>query len=65
MLSKWKGWDARSITGREVIERLDEIADCGSPIMANATAAVPDLMLEFGVDRGIVATSPVQFLFRQ
>jgi hypothetical protein len=33
--------------------------------MANATAAVPDFMLAFGVHRGIVATSPVQFLFRQ
>jgi hypothetical protein len=59
VLSKWKGRDARAITGREVIERPDEIVGRGSPVVANATAGVPGLVFEFGIHRGIVATSPV------
>jgi hypothetical protein len=36
VLPKWKGRDAPAITGREVIERLEEIVGRGSPVMASA-----------------------------
>ena len=62
-LPHWKGRDARTITPREIIERLDAIVARGAPVMANRTAAILDQMFRFGVHRSIVASSPVKLLF--
>ena len=62
-LPHWKGRDARTITSREIIERLDTIVARGAPVMANRTAAILDQMFRFGVHRSIVASSPVRLLF--
>jgi integrase len=59
----WKERDARTITPREIIERLDAIVARGAPVMANRTAAILDQMFRFGVHRSIVADSPVKLLF--
>jgi hypothetical protein len=59
-LPHWKGRDARTITSREIIERLDAIVARGAPVMANRTAAILDQMFRFGVHRSIVASSPVR-----
>ncbi len=62
-LPYWKGRDARTITSREIIERLDAIVGRGAPVMANRTAAILDQMFRFGVHRSIVSSSPVKLLF--
>jgi integrase len=62
-LPHWKGRDARTITSREIIERLDAIVARGAPVMANRTAAILDQMFRFGVHRSIVTSSPVRLLF--
>lgn len=64
VLSVWKGRDARTIQPREVIELLDGIVDRGSKVMANRTAGLLSQLFRFGVHRAIVATSPVQLLYR-
>jgi integrase len=64
VLSTWKGRDARTITPGEVIELLDGIVDRGSRVMANRTAALLSQMFRFGIHRRIVASTPVQLLFR-
>jgi integrase len=66
VLSKdaWAGRDARTITPRQVIERLDEIVARGSPVQANRTAAILSQMFRFGVHRAIVDASPVQLLYK-
>ena len=60
----WKMRDARTITPREIIERLDEIVARGSPVQANRTAAIISQMFRFGIHRAIVESSPVQLLYR-
>jgi len=62
-LPYWRDRDARTITSREIIERLDAIVARGAPVMANRTAAIFDQMFRFGVHRSIVASSPVRLLF--
>jgi integrase len=62
-LPYWKDRDARTITSREIIERLDAIVARGAPVMANRTAAILDQMFRFGVHRSIVGSSPVSLLF--
>ena len=64
VLPKWKGRDARTIQPAEVIELLDGIVDRGSPIAANRTAALLGQLFKFGIHRRIVASTPVQLLFR-
>ncbi|MGO9999879.1 MAG: hypothetical protein ACLPKW_19345, partial [Acetobacteraceae bacterium] len=39
-LPYWQDRDARTITSREIIERLDAIVARGAPVMANRTAAI-------------------------
>lgn len=64
VLPGWAGRDARSITPAEVIELLDGIVDRGSPVSANRTAALLGQLFKFGIHRRIVATTPVQLLYR-
>ena len=63
VLPYWATRDARTITSREIIERLDAIVARGAPVMANRTAAILTQMFRFGVHRSIVASSPVSLLF--
>lgn len=63
VLPQWGSRDARTIKPREVIERLDEIAD-RAPIMANRVAGILGQMFRFGIHRAIVETSPVMLLYR-
>jgi integrase len=64
VLSVWRGRDARTIEPHEVIDLLDGIVDRGSPVQANRTAALLGQMFKFGIHRRIVATTPVQLLYR-
>jgi len=64
VLKDWRARDARTIEPLEVIELLDGIVDRGSPVMANRTAAVLSQMFRFGLHRKLVASNPVQLLFR-
>jgi integrase len=64
VLPEWKGRDARTIEPAEVIELLDGIVDRGSPIAANRTAALLGQLFKFGIHRRIVASTPVQLLYR-
>jgi integrase len=63
VLTEWAGRDARTITPREVVELLDQVAD-RAPVMANRTASLLGQMYRFGIHRQIVADSPVKLLFR-
>lgn len=63
VIPHWKDRDARTITSREIVERLDEIVDRGAPVMANRTAAIFSQMFAFGVHRSILITNPVSLLF--
>jgi integrase len=63
VLPEWKGRDARSITPREVVELLDGIAD-KAPVMANHVSGLLGQLFRFGIHRSIIATSPVQLLYR-
>ncbi len=62
-LPYWTDRDVRTITSREIIERLDAIVARGAPVMANRTAAIFDQVFRFGVHRSIVPSSPVRLLF--
>jgi integrase len=64
VLPTWKGRDARTIAPGEVIELLDGIVDRGSRVKANRTAGLLSQMFRFGIHRRIVASTPVQLLFR-
>lgn len=64
VLPHWSGRDARTITPREIIERLDAIVARGAPVQANRTAAILSQMFLFGVHRAIVEDSPVKLLYR-
>jgi len=59
----WGERDARTITSREIIERLDVIVARRAPVMANRTAAIFSQMFTFGVHRSIISSSPVTLLF--
>jgi len=62
-LPYWQERDARTISSREIIERLDSIVSRGAPVMANRTAQIFAQMFTFGIHRSIVANSPVNLLF--
>lgn len=64
VLPEWTGRDARTITAREVVELLDKIVARGSNVMANRIANMLSQMFRFGIQRAIVANSPVQLLYR-
>lgn len=64
VLPEWRGRDARTIEPYEVIELLDKIVARGSPVAANRTAALLGQLFKFAIHRRIVATTPVQLLFR-
>lgn len=64
ILPEWRGRDARSIEPHEVIALLDKIVDRGSRVLANRVAALLGQMFKFGIHRRIVATTPVQLLYR-
>lgn len=64
VLPDWRGRDARTISAREVVELLDKIVARGANVMANRTANVLSQMFRFGIQRAIVANSPVQLLYR-
>jgi integrase len=63
VLPFWQNRDARTISSREVIERLDAIVARGAPVMANRTAQILGQMFSVGVHRSIVVNSPVNLLF--
>jgi hypothetical protein len=56
VLPYWKERDARTITSREIIERLDGIVARGAPVMANRTAPILSQMFAFGVHRSIIVS---------
>jgi integrase len=64
VLPYWGRRDARTISAREVIERLDAIVARGASVMANRTADILGQMFKYGIHRAIVPNSPVQLLFR-
>jgi hypothetical protein len=55
--------DARTVTSREITDRLDAIVARGAPVMANRTAPIISRLFAFGVHRSIVTTNPVSLLF--
>jgi integrase len=61
-LAHWRGRDARTITPREVIERLDAIVQRESFVMANRVAAILRQLFLHGVHRATIPSSPVQLL---
>jgi site-specific recombinase XerD len=63
VLPYWAERDARTITSREIIERLDQIVARAAPVMANRTAAILSQMFTFGVHRSIIVNNPVSLLF--
>jgi integrase len=62
-LPYWQTRDARTISSREIIERLDAIVSRGVSVMANRTAQIFAQMFTFGIHRSIVTNSPVNLLF--
>lgn len=64
VVPEWTGRDARTISGREVVELCDGIVDRGSPVQANRTVALLRQMFDFGVDREIVNGNPVRPRYR-
>ena len=64
VLPEWKGRDVRTIEPAEVIGLLDKIVDRGSPVAANRAAALLGQLFKFGIHRRIVASTPVQLLYR-
>jgi len=63
ILQHWKTRDARTITPREVIQRLDAIVQRGARVMANRVAATLHQLFLHGVHRATIESSPVQLLF--
>jgi len=64
ILPRWRGRDARTIQPGEIVELLDGIIDRGSRVMANRVAALLGQLFKFGIQRRIVAATPVQLLYR-
>lgn len=59
VVKRWATRKAKEITRRDVIKLLDEIVDRDAPIQANRTLACVRRMFNFGLERGILDTSPV------
>jgi integrase len=64
VLPFWADRDARTIKPREILNRLDQIVDRGSKVMANRVADNLSLMFKYGIHRDIVADSPVKLLYK-
>ena len=64
VLRFWADRDARTIKPREILNRLDQIVDRGSKVMANRVADNLGLMFKYGIHRGIVTDSPVKLLYK-
>jgi integrase len=56
---RWKHRDIASITKRDVVELLDEIADRGAPESASRVRAILSKLFSWAIDRDIVPSSPV------
>lgn len=56
--------DVRSITRRELSDRLDEIVARGSRVMANKSAAAFGRLFGFAIQKGIIEASPAAYLGR-
>ncbi len=54
----WGHRKAKSLHRRDVIVLLDKIEDRGAPIQRNRTASLLSKLFRFGIERGIVETSP-------
>ena len=50
---------ARAISKADVIRLLDDIVDRGAPVQANRTRALLSKILNFGLERDLVASNPV------
>ncbi|NRQ13438.1 tyrosine-type recombinase/integrase [Ensifer sesbaniae] len=55
----WKDRDIRTITKRDVVKLLDDIADSGAPESAARVRAILSKFFNWAVDRDIVDASPV------
>ncbi len=56
---EWKDRDIKSITKRDVVKLLDDIADDGAPETAARVRAILSKFFNWAVDRDIVDASPV------
>ncbi|WP_085043798.1 tyrosine-type recombinase/integrase [Ensifer aridi] len=56
---EWKDRDIRTITKRDVVKLLDDIADSGAPESAARVRAILSKFFNWAVDRDIVDASPV------
>lgn len=56
---EWKDRDIRTITKRDVVKLLDDIADSGAPETAARVRAILSKFFNWAVDRDIVDSSPV------
>ncbi|PLT98053.1 integrase [Sinorhizobium medicae] len=56
---EWKDRDIKSITKRDVVKLLDDIADDGAPESAARVRAILSKFFNWAVDRDIVDASPV------
>lgn len=56
---RWGKRPIQSITRREVIELLDEIADRGAPVTANRVHALLRKFFNWAIERDIIQTTPV------
>ena len=63
ILDHWRKRDARTITPREVIQRLDAVVQRGARVMANRVAATLHQLFLHGVHHATIEPSPVQLLF--
>lgn len=56
---KWKTRDIKTITKRDVVDLLDDIADGGAPESAARVRAILSKLFNWCIDRDIVSASPV------
>lgn len=56
---KWKGRQMETITRREIITLLDDIADRGAPIIANRVHALLRKFFNWAIERDVIQASPV------
>ena len=59
VLPVWRDRDIRSITRREIIERLDEIADSAGPIAANRAFSALSKLMRWAQQRDILDALPL------
>lgn len=58
IIPEWGKRKAKSITRRDVIQLLDDIEDRPAPVLRNHVAALISKLFIFGMDRGILDSSP-------